>query len=41
MEPVFYLACTPYVLAYGIRAARPAAPQPAGVTPSHPVPSGA
>ncbi|MFJ8205888.1 hypothetical protein [Micromonospora chalcea] len=25
VEPMFYLACTPYVLAYAIAAARPAA----------------
>ncbi|WP_236647294.1 hypothetical protein [Micromonospora sicca] len=39
LQPFLYLACTPYALAYAIRAARPAAPEP--IAPPAPVPSGA
>ncbi|WP_242624367.1 hypothetical protein [Micromonospora kangleipakensis] len=39
LQPFLYLACTPYALAYAIRAARPAAARPADAPPPEPAPS--
>ena len=39
VEPYFYLACTPYALAYAIRLVGPEAPRPIDVAPSDPLPS--